>query len=331
MAKRSLTELLSEMSRRKSFNLVAGAVSGVLIILGAVAISALVFRIYGWGLFVLTPFVVGVTTGYLVNRRELLSGAETSGLVLASAALGCGALILFALEGLICLILAAPLAAGLAIAGGAIGRALAKRNIDPAAPFYSVALLPLMFAIDAASPPEALMLTEESIVVSAPPPRIWQELVSDTAIGEPPTVVGRLGLAYPHRATLSGAGPGAGRTGYFSTGVARERVNVWQPGRTLGFIVLTQPPAMEEMSPYQRVHAPHLVGYFETGETRFDLQPVGGGRTRLSITAAHRLRLDPLVYWKPIARWAIRSNAQRVLRDLKVRAEEGRVTAASGG
>ena len=95
---------------------------------------------------------------------------------------------------------------------------------DPSGPLYCIALLPLMFAADAISPPEAVMLTNESIVISAPPSRIWRVLTSDDPIREPPTLAGRLGLAYPERALLSGKHLGAFRTGYFSTGPARERI-----------------------------------------------------------------------------------------------------------
>ena len=111
------------------------------------------------------------------------------------------------------------------------------------------------------------------------------------------------------------------RIGSFSTGKAVERVTEWRPGRTLAFRVISQPPAMEEMSPYRRVHAPHLVGYFETDETRFALAPIAGGRTRLTISAEHRLRIDPVPYWQPIARLAIRDNVDRVLRDVAIKAE----------
>jgi hypothetical protein len=287
----------------------------------AVFTSALLFRAYGWGLFVLTPFVVGFTTGYLVNRRELQTVKTTNGLVLVAAALGCFGLILFALEGMICLVLAAPLAALLAIAGGALGRRTARLGKGPSGPVYCVALLPLMFAADAISPPDAMMLTDESIVIDAPASRVWQAVTSDDPIREPPTLVGRLGLAYPERGHLAGKGVGAARSGYFSTGVARERVTEWREDRTLGFVVLKQPPAMTEMSPYRRVHAPHVNGYFETGETRFEIEPLGGQRSRLTILAAHRLKIDPILYWEPIARWAASSNTRRVLRDLKTKAE----------
>jgi hypothetical protein len=305
-----------------------GALSGVFIILLAVAVSTLVFGAYGWGVFVWTPFVVGFTTGFLVNRQEPLSSRATNRFVLLSAAVGCLALILFALEGLICLIMAAPLGALVAIAGGALGRKAALLGKDPMGPVYCVALLPAIFALDALYPPAVTMLTDESILIGASAPQVWQAVTSDEPIREPATLAGRLGLAYPQRAHISGTGVGAIRTGYFSTGEARERITDWEDGRLLGFTVLSQPPAMKEVSPYSHVHAPHVVGYFETGETRFEVQPINHQQTRLTIRAAHRLRIDPIVYWEPIARWAASSNTRRVLRDLKFKAEAGGSTRA---
>lgn len=319
--RRSIAELFTSVSETKTFQVLVGTAAGILIILFAVFVSALVFGAYGWGLFVLTPLVVGFTTGYLVNRRALQSVKATNGLVLLSAALGCFGLILFALEGLICLLLAAPLGALLAIAGGVLGRKAASIGRAPTSPLYCIALLPLMFAADAISPPSATILTEESIVIDASADHVWQALTNDDPIREPPTIVGRLGLAYPERAHLSGKRLGATRIGYFSTGQAREKVTDWQEGRLLGFVVLSQPPAMAEMSPYRHVYAPHVSGYFETGETRFELEPLSAGRTRLTILAAHRLRIDPVIYWEPIARWAAQSNTRRVLRDFKAKAE----------
>jgi hypothetical protein len=237
MDRRRIAEILADIARRKTFAVIAGTISGILIILLAVSISTLIFRAYGWGLFVLTPFMVGLTTGYLVNRVDYLSFGETAGLVLLSAALGCFGLILFALEGLICLLLASPLAALLAILGGALGRRIAGKKRDWAEPFYCVALLPAMFAADAVSPPEAFLLTHESTVIAAPASRVWQVLTSDDPIREPPTLAGRLGLAYPLRAQLSGQHVGATRTGYFSTGQAHERVSEWETNHTLAFVV----------------------------------------------------------------------------------------------
>jgi hypothetical protein len=319
--RQSLTHLLAEAGRTKTFQVVVGTLSGVAIILLAVAVSAVIFRAYGWGLFVLTPFVVGITTGFLANRHEVQSMGKTNGLVLLSAALGCFGLILFALEGLICLILASPLAAVFAIAGGALGRRAARIGKDPMGPVYCVALLPAMFAVDAAYPPAVTMMTDESVLIEAPAPQVWQALISEEPIREPATLVGRMGLAYPERAHLSGRGVGAIRTGYFTTGEAREEITDWKENGLLSFMVLSQPPAMKEMSPYQHVNAPHVDGYFQTGETQFEIEALSETQTRLTIRAAHRLRIDPVIYWEPIARWAASSNTRRVLRDIKVKAE----------
>lgn len=298
-----------------------GVVAGVAIIVFAVLVSALTFGAYGWGLFVLTPFVVGVTTAYLANRKRLLTLGKTNLLVLGAAALGGFALMILALEGLACILLIAPLAALAAMAGGLIGRALAVARNGLDRPVMAVALLPAVFALEAAVPPEATFATDQAIEIAAPPEAVWSALASDSPIALPPGLVAAAGLAYPLRGELIGKGVGAERLGHFSTGAARERITQWEPGRRLAFTVLSQPPAMEEMSPYRRVHAPHVEGYFETGETRFELEPLAGGGTRLTARASHVLRLDPVPYWEPLARWAVRANTGRVLRDIKAKAE----------
>ncbi len=297
-----------------------GFVSGMTIIVAGVVISAPTFGAYGWGLLVMTPFLVGLTTGYLVNRGGRRTIAATLGLVAAAGMLGSLALLMLALEGLMCIILILPLAAMAASAGGLIGRLFAGEGHDPAQPFLCVAALPFLFALEAVTPPELPLTTHTSIDIAAPPPAVWDALVSADPIASDPGVVGMAGLAYPIASHLLGEGVGTIRLGQFSTGTAREQVTRWEPGRALAFRVISQPPTMEEMSPYRQVHAPHLNGYFDTGETRFVLDPLPGGGTRLSITATHVLRIDPALYWGPIARWAIRENVDRVLADIAARA-----------
>lgn len=297
--------------------LAIGIFAGTALIVAAVAVSALTMGAYGWGLFVATPFLVGLITGFLVNRGRVRSAAETFGAVAAAGIVGTIALLMLALEGLMCVILILPLAVGLATIGGFIGRAAASRLVDPRQPFYSVALLPLIFLVDAAMPPELPIVTRTSITIAAPPGAVWASLTANRPVAENPGLVGLAGLAYPVASRIAGEGEGAHRIGTFSTGTADERVTVWKPGRTLAFRVVRQPPAMEEMSPYRKLHTPHLIGYFDTGETRFDLVPLPGGRTRLTARADHVLRIDPGLYWEPIARWAIKQNVTRVLTDVR--------------
>ncbi|TRW14791.1 hypothetical protein [Glacieibacterium frigidum] len=118
-----------------------------------------------------------------------------------------------------------------------------------------------------------------------------------------------------------GDGVGALRVGEFSTGKAHERVTAWEPGRKLAFTVVKQPAMTEEISPCRRVHATHLNGYFQTRDTSFEIEKRPGGVTRLIARASHVLRLDPALYWEPMARRAIHENVTRVLSSMKVKAE----------
>lgn len=298
-----------------------GVLAGMAIIVFAVLVSALTFGAYGWGLFVLTPLLVGFTTGYVANRSQLLSINQTVSMVLAATALGTLALVMFALEGVLCILMAAPLGAIAALIGGAAGRGLTKIGHERGRPLLSLAILPAIFALEAVTPPAVPIQSDASIIIAAQPSVVWQALTSSARIASGPGLVGLSGLAYPIRGRLIGSGVGAIRLGEFSTGVARERVTLWEPCHALAFAVEHQPPAMEEMSPYRRVHAPHVNGYFDTGETRFTLTPIVGGGTRLRVQSLHILRIDPALYWEPIARLAILLNVTRVLKDVRTKAE----------
>lgn len=297
-----------------------GVLAGVAIIVAAVLISALTLGAYGWGLFVATPFVVGMTTGYIVNRRAPQTGARTTAHVLAAGALGGLALLMFALEGFMCIVLVAPLGLAAAALGGAFGRAIALFGHDGSRPLMSVAVLPALFALEASMPPATPIDTVESIDIAASPDAVWQAITSEAPIGLSPGLPGLAGLAYPVRSSLQGEGVGATRLGVFSTGTAVERVTEWQPGRVLAFTVVSQPPAMEEMSPYRHLHTPHLTGYVVTGDTRYVILPLRSGGTRLTLQAQTVLRIDPIPYWEPIARIAFHLNVRRVLESVSMQA-----------
>jgi hypothetical protein len=85
--------------------------------------------------------------------------------------------------------------------------------------------------------------------------------------------------------------------------------------------MLNEVPAMRELSPYAHVHAPHVVGYFRTTDTSFELAPGAGGGAEIVERTSHELRLEPVLYWLPLARWVVHANNARVLAYLKRQAE----------
>jgi len=299
-----------------------GVLAGTALVLLAVAIGALVTGTYGYGLFVISPFLIGAVTGYLANHRGDLGGGRTARLVVLAALLGGAALVLAALEGIVCLVMAAPLALGVALLGGVLGRAAAVHTDGSARhAFVVVAVLPMVFASEQLVPSSAVFDTEETIEIAAPADAVWRALVRMEEIAVPPALPFRLGVAYPLRGEVVGEGVGALRIGVFSTGVAHERVTAWEPGRLLAFAVEREPPAMRELSPYAHVHAPHITGYFRTLSTSFALEPLGDGRTRVRERTTHALELEPLPYWLPLARWIVHLNNRRVLAHVRDQAE----------
>jgi hypothetical protein len=297
-----------------------GVIAGAGITLVAVALSTLVFRVYGFGVFVLLPFVIGVTTAYIANRKADIGGYQTAQLVLGATTLGGIALILASLEGVICILMASPLGALVAVVGGVLGRALAgtgKRG--QVAPGF--ALLPIVFALEHLFSVPTNFDTQQAVTVNAPVEVVWSSILRMDRIDEPPSLPFRFGVAYPIRGEVVGEGVGAVRHGEFSTGTAIERVTEWVPNRKLAFAVETDIPAMRELSPYEHVHAPHVIGYFTTRTTSFELAPRPDGAIEVTLRSSHEIRLDPLLYWMPLARFMVAENNARVLAHIRRQAE----------
>ena len=73
----------------------------------------------------MSPLVIGAVTAFLANRKGDIGGAQTFRVIVAALGLGAIALVLAALEGVVCIVLASPLALGAAAVGGMLGRAMA--------------------------------------------------------------------------------------------------------------------------------------------------------------------------------------------------------------
>jgi uncharacterized membrane protein YhaH (DUF805 family) len=306
-----------------------GVLFGTALAVFLVAVGTLVFGAYGYGIFVAVPFIIGASTGYIANRDGDRGSGPTQKLALTAAGLGGLALILTAIEGAICIVMAAPLGAPLVMLGAVLGRAAALRSPrHPGHAVGSVALLPLVFVGEALLPPLVTFQIVERITVAAPAARVWPALVTHDLRDEPVSLPYRLGLAHPKGGWIEGEGVGAKRYGVFSTGTAVERVTAWEPGQRLTFVVEKDVPPMHELSPYAHVHAPHAVGdYFTTQQADFALRPLEDGSTEVVLTTAHTLRLDPVFYWLPLAHQLVSWNDRRVLAHIKRRVETQRLAA----
>jgi len=270
----------------------------------AVALTFLggnVWEEYGFGLFLGVPFVLGVVAAALYGARRQRDVGSSVVVALVAAVLASAALIAFALEGAICLIMALPITLPLAALGGVAGWALTQRRGGPAAEAVcaAVLVLPLAMGAEAVVPREPeLVAVRTSVVVAAPPEVVWRHVVAVESLPPPTDVVFRLGIAHPTRATIEGTGVGAVRRCTFSTGDFVEPITVWDEPRRLAFDVVEQPPPMRELSPWADVRPPHLDGFLVSERGEFRLTPLPGGGTLLTGMTWYRNRMWPAAYWQ---------------------------------
>jgi hypothetical protein len=163
--------------------------------------------------------------------------------------------------------------------------------------------------------------------VQAPPEKVWREVIAFTEIPPPTELMFRAGIAYPVRAQMFGAGPGAERHCVFSTGAFVEPIEIWDAPHRLKFSVTSNPPPMQEWTPYSHVDPPHLHGFLVSEGGQFLLTVLPNGGTRLEGTTWYRHGLWPSSYWRLWSDEIIHQIHLRVLRHIREEAE-GKIPSA---
>ena len=310
---------------RSGSGLVSLAISVPLAVL-AVLLGAQVLRSYGFGLFVGAPFALGMISVLLFGFSEPQPlGACVKVAMLATTLAGV-ALLAFAVEGALCLVMAAPIAYLLAFFGALVGYAIQAR------PWLSdqsgklllalLAVLPALMAAESASEPTpAVREVRTEVIVNAPPDKVWPHVIAFPPLPEPDEWLFRTGIAYPQRAEIEGTGVGAVRRCVFSTGTFVEPIEVWDPPCRLSFRVSEQPEPMREWSPFA-IHPPHLDNYLRSHRGEFLLEGLPDGRTRLVGTTWYSNSMWPAPYWGLWSDAIIHRIHRRVLAHIKNRAEE---------
>jgi uncharacterized membrane protein YhaH (DUF805 family) len=290
----------------------------------AIALSTNALSTYGFGLFVAVPFTVGYLAAFIYAVRNPASHAQPYAVAGIALALLGGLLLALSWEGVICLLMAAPLAVLVAFFGAWCG-VRSAHSLTPAnrAPAAMVIVLPLLILGEASLHRDApLYRVDSAIIINAPPAEVWKHVVSFSDITEKPEWLFRAGIAYPLRARIDGRGAGAIRRCEFTTGTFVEPIEVWDEPRLLRFGVTANPPPMRELSPFGAVDAPHLHGFLLSEQGEFLLEPISGGRTRLVGSTWYRHHLWPAAYWRAWSDAIIHRIHLRVLRHVAALSEQ---------
>lgn len=293
--------------------------------LGSSALVVRGFGVYGWSLFVGLPILVSTLSSFFWCLRPSRSFRSAYGIAFLSVLLLGLTLLFIAIDGLVCLAMALPLAAVLCVPGVALGRyftrlAASTRGASTL-PCIFIALFPPVAAFEASTLPSPLMRTVTTTVsIHAPTERVWQAVIAFPPIATPPTGIFRFGFAYPLSAEIDGNGVGAIRHCTFSTGSFVEPITAWEPPTLLSFDDTSSPEPMQEFSPYRDFDAPHLHNYMVSHQGEFRLRR-DGSRTTLEGTTWYSNSISPQWYWGPISDYIIHRIHERVLIHIKNLAE----------
>ena len=287
-------------------------------------LAATVLAVFGLGdysstLFVATPFVMGVLGTWVLSQQ----GRVTLGRAILVSVMGVticgGALVLFSLEGVLCLVMASPIAYTLGAMGAAVGIVIVRGAAIPDPSVTAMMIgLPLMGVLESRVPTELpLRAVTTDIVIEAAPEDIWPNVIGFSELPPPQDWMMKTGVACPMRARIEGEGVGAVRHCEFTTGAFVEPITTWEPPHLLAFDVVEQPPSMEEWSPWRVVHAPHIVGTMQSQRGQFELIEIAPNRTRLVGTTWYTLDLAPGAYWSLFSNAVVHRIHGRVLRHIK--------------
>jgi len=203
----------------------SGVFAGVGLTLVAVTVSTLIFGTYGYGLFLLTPFVIGAVTAYVANLRRTWIWGDSIGRRDGDCDRSL-MLVAVAVEGVICIIMAAPIGIAMALIGALLGRDALRRRRVAGQPLLCIALLPLMFAVENVLPPVAISIRSRPSRSRRHPAWSGDQFCPPTDRRTARAAVPSW-CRLPAACEVHGEGVGAERVGEFSTGTAIERVTEW--------------------------------------------------------------------------------------------------------
>jgi len=258
----------------------------------------------GVTLFVVIPIVLGVFVGRMSRAKPALGGLAAAYLVFY------GALGLFGMESLACVLLSLPIALLLTAIGFGIGRYWRrKRSVEPGEAPLNMLLLPVLVVLFSfggewmldKTRTEKREVVETTVFLPHPPEQVWDAIKEVPYMEAEKPLLLKLGLPVPKYCKLTAEAVGGIRTCYFEGGHIQERLTVVDKPRLLRM----------EVTAYKLTGRNWLR--FHEAEYRFE--PKDGG-TLLTRGTTYSSELVPRLYWEPLERWGIQSEHTYVLRNL---------------
>ncbi|MES2110109.1 MAG: hypothetical protein V4577_15230 [Bacteroidota bacterium] len=255
--------------------------------------------------FVIIPILMGIMSSWFWRDLKL-PGRKRTLYAIYNILLAILLSFVFLHEGVICLLIVSPLIMCFVIGGTFIGDMMFQKN-NQKLNVSIIAALMFVFVADTLSTHHYENMVSDTIIVNAPPAKVWQNVVAFKRIKTPDTFwLFRLGMPSPVESTVTGYYEGAGRKCIFSNGyVFDEKIATYQPGENLTFDVTGQP------------RDPEIMNHIDILRGQFLLKDNGNGTTTLVGNSWYRLYVFPVWYYDIWAESITRNVHLRVMAHIK--------------
>lgn len=291
-------------------------IAGLLTVWGIYAIGQ-----YGISLFILIPLFIGANSTFINGWKRDVSLKQGINIGILTLCIYGVCLMVFAIEGLICIMMSLPLSMLMTTIGSILVSMIMNRNRNNGLKMVLLLLvmIPTTAFIEQKQEP-TLSSVVTSIEIEADLETVWKNVVEFPKLDEPTEFIFKAGIAYPTDATIDGNGIGAIRYCNFTTGSFVEPITIWDEPNLLKFDVLEQPEPMKEIS-FWDIDAPHLHDYFVSKEGQFKLTKLPNGNTLLEGTTWYYHNIRPEFYWRLWSDYIIHKIHERVLNHIKTNSE----------
>jgi len=283
------------------------------------------FRDYTFGLFIWLPAVLGALSTMIYGFQNVVVRKVLRNISYATLGVFSLGLLTFAMEGIICILMAAPVGLLFVYIGHWIGYAIIKSKMSGNTPVAMILLslsVPALMSFEhAVKVKDDLRLVITSIEINAPIEIVWKNVIHFSPLDDPKEFIFKAGIAYPISAQIDGMGVGAIRHCNFSTGSFSEPITVWNEPNLLKFNVDNQLVPLQEISFYD-IHPNHLHGYWVSQKGQFELTALPNGHTLLQGTTWYVNKIKPGIYWTIWSDYIVHSIHERVLQHIKEEAEQ---------
>ena len=276
---------------------------------------------YGIAVFILTPFFIGVSSTILYGYKQNITLKNALGIGILTFGIFTAGLLICAIEGLICIAMAAPFGLLFTFVGSLVGFAIISKKPNKSATLIVllIGIIPTTAFVENGYEPKISSVVT-SITIDADPHTVWKNVIEFPQLSEPTEFIFKIGIAYPINAKITGTGIGSVRHCNFTTGSFVEPITVWNEPKLLKFDVLEQPAPMKELS-FWDVNAPHLHDYFVSKKGQFKLTELPNGKTVLEGTTWYYHNIKPEFYWQLWSDFIVHKIHDRVLSHIKFKSE----------